>query len=40
VAGRTYYEPSHHGAEQEVAGRMAARGGRAGAPDGDDEAGP
>ncbi len=32
VAGRTYYEPSHHGAEQEVAGRMAARGGRAGAP--------
>src|SRR5918995_835583 len=34
VAGRTYYEPSHHGAEQEVAGRMAARGGRAGAPHG------
>jgi putative ATPase len=33
VAGRTYYEPSPHGAEQEVAARMAARGGPAGARD-------
>jgi putative ATPase len=39
VAGRTYYEPSDHGAEQEVAGRMAARGGRAGAPGADERDG-
>ena len=42
VAGRTYYEPSPHGAEQEVAARMAARGGPAGARDdhdGDEEEG-
>jgi putative ATPase len=36
VAGRTYYEPSSHGAEQEVAGRMAARGGHADAHDEDE----
>jgi putative ATPase len=31
VAGRVYYEPSSHGAEQEIARRMAARGEQAGA---------
>ena len=35
VAGRIYYVPSPHGAEQEVARRMAARGGPAGARDDD-----